>query len=27
MVRWRNGERFVDHLATVHPHGFWMQWR
>ena len=27
MVRWRNGERLVDHLATVHPHGFWMQWR
>jgi len=27
MVRWRNGERTVDHLATVHPHGFWMQWR
>jgi hypothetical protein len=26
MVRWRNGERTVDHLATVHPHGFWMQW-
>ncbi len=27
MIRWRNGERVVDHLATVHPHGFWMQWR
>ena len=27
MVRWRNGERYVDHLATVHPHGFWMHWR
>ena len=27
MVRWRNGERTVDHLATVHPHGFWMHWR
>jgi hypothetical protein len=27
MVRWRNGERIVDHLATVHPHGFWMHWR
>ena len=27
MVRWRGGERLVDHLATVHPHGFWMQWR
>jgi hypothetical protein len=27
MVRWRNGERTVEHLATVHPHGFWMHWR
>jgi len=27
MVRWRNGRRSVDHLATVHPHGFWMHWR
>ena len=27
MFRWRNGDRLVDHLATVHPHGFWMQWR
>jgi hypothetical protein len=27
MVRWRTGERLVDHLATVHPHGFWMHWR
>ncbi len=27
MVRWRDGRRFVDHLATVHPHGFWMHWR
>jgi hypothetical protein len=27
MVRWRGGRRVVDHLATVHPHGFWMQWR
>lgn len=27
MVRWRNGERLVDHLATCHPHGFWMHWR
>ncbi len=27
MVRWRRGERSVDHLATVHPHGFWMHWR
>ena len=27
MARWRRGERVVEHLATVHPHGFWMQWR
>jgi len=27
MVRWRNGERRVDHLASCHPHGFWIQWR
>lgn len=27
LVRWRAGERSVDHLATVHPHGFWMRWR
>ena len=27
MVRWRNGRRSVDHLATCHPHGFWIHWR
>ena len=27
LVRWRTGRRSVDHLATVHPHGFWMHWR
>jgi hypothetical protein len=27
MVRWRRGQRIVEHLATVHPHGFWMHWR
>ena len=27
MVRWRDGKRSVAHLATVHPHGFWMHWR
>lgn len=27
MVRWRRGERDVVHLATCHPHGFWIQWR
>lgn len=27
LVRWRGGVRHVDHLATCHPHGFWIQWR
>ena len=27
LVRWRRGVRTVDHLATVHPHGFWIHWR
>jgi hypothetical protein len=27
MVRWRNGRRIVQHLATCHPHGFWIHWR
>jgi len=27
LARWRNGKRTVDHLATCHPHGFWIQWR
>ena len=27
MATWRNGERTVRHLATCHPHGFWMHWR
>ena len=27
MARWRNGKRTVEHLATCHPHGFWIQWR
>lgn len=27
MARWRNGERTVEHLATCHPHGFWIHWR
>jgi hypothetical protein len=27
LVRWRRGIRTVDHLATVHPHGFWIDWR
>jgi hypothetical protein len=24
MVRWRDGVRTVEHLATSHPHGFWI---
>jgi hypothetical protein len=27
MATWRNGKRTIRHLATCHPHGFWMQWR
>ncbi len=27
LVRWRNGQRSVDHLATCHPHGYWLHWR
>ena len=27
MVRWRSGDRTVEHLATCHPHGFWIHWR
>jgi hypothetical protein len=27
LVRWRDGIRTVQHLATVHPHGFWIHWR
>ena len=27
LVRWRHGDRTVDHLATCHPHGFWLHWR
>ncbi len=27
LVRWRGGARSVDHLATCHPHGFWLHWR
>jgi hypothetical protein len=26
LVRWRGGKRSVDHLATAHPHGFWIHW-
>jgi hypothetical protein len=25
LVRWRGGVRTVEHLATSHPHGFWIQ--
>jgi hypothetical protein len=27
LVRWRSGERHVAHLATCHPHGYWIHWR
>ncbi len=27
LIRWRAGERRVDHLATCHPHGYWIDWR
>jgi hypothetical protein len=27
VARWRDGRRTVDHLATCHPHGFWIHWR
>lgn len=26
LVEWRGGRRSVQHLATCHPHGFWMHW-
>lgn len=26
LVRWRRGERRVDHLGTAHPHGTWLHW-
>jgi hypothetical protein len=25
-TRWRGGQRTVTHLATAHPHGFWLNW-
>ena len=27
LVRWRSGERTVDHLADAHPHGYWLHWQ
>lgn len=27
LVRWRDGERTVDHLGVTHPHGYWLHWR
>lgn len=27
LARWRHGHRTVDHLATCHPHGYWLHWR
>lgn len=26
LVRWREGMRTVEHLATAHPHGQWIHW-
>jgi hypothetical protein len=26
LVRWRNGQRAIEHLARCHPHGYWMHW-
>jgi hypothetical protein len=26
LTRWRGGQRTVTHLATAHPHGFWLHW-
>lgn len=26
LVRWRDGVRRVDHLASCHPHGYWLHW-
>lgn len=26
VVRWRGGQRTVDHVARCHPHGYWMHW-
>ena len=26
LVRWRSGERDVQHLASAHPHGHWLNW-
>ncbi len=27
LVTWRSGVREVEHLATCHPHGYWIHWR
>ena len=26
LVRWRDGTRSVQRLATTHPHGYWLRW-
>jgi hypothetical protein len=26
LTRWRDGGRTTDHVATAHPHGFWLHW-
>ena len=27
ILRWRSGERTMEHLGTAHPHGYWIHWR
>jgi hypothetical protein len=27
LTRWRDGARTTAHVATAHPHGFWLHWR
>ncbi len=27
LVTWRAGVKHVQHLATCHPHGYWLHWR
>ncbi len=27
VVRWRSGTCSIEHLATCHPHGYWVHWR
>ena len=27
VITWRDGRRSAEHLATCHPHGYWLHWR